>query len=375
MHRGVLRRSKMNKNNFDYDALRADAIAKGQARWMYEKVDEPLPSESIWKTVPDYYTAHVEQKNARVRELMRGCRRMESFAFFTDAHVRQSAMTSVPILRSILENTDVQDVIYGGDTVSAWTDETDILLDTDYFARAYAFAKPYVVRGNHDMYGKRYHYTDRGVVKTPSEVYDSIMRDCKERVNGEAGKNYYYFDHAETQTRYIVIDTNEIISPVFIENGIWECEVDITETQLRWLIDLLSKTPLDWGVIVCSHIPITTHLKWSHPRALTFGDLIEAYNRRTEFDCGSLHADFTAARGRVLLCVCGHGHIDDLYVSPTGCIYVETHCDSAKNNNGGSPYPREMGTITESVIDVMILDRDTNKLHIVRYGAGEDREA
>jgi hypothetical protein len=34
-----------------------------------------------------------------------------------------------------------------------------------------------------------------------------------------------------------------------------------------------------------------------------------------------------------------------------------------------------VGTVTETVIDVFILDRDTSQLHIVRYGAGEDRKA
>ena len=149
----------------------------------------------------------------------------------------------------------------------------------------------------------------------------------------------------------------------------------VTEEQIRWFIDLLNETPRDWGVIVCGHIPITTHLKWSHTRALIFGDLIEAYNRRSKIDFESIHADFTAAEGRILLNVCGHGHIDDLYVSPTDCIYVETHCESVHNNNGGSPYPREAGTVTETVLDVCILDRDTGKLHLVRYGAGKDRTA
>lgn len=369
-------------NKFDYEALRADAIFKGEPRWMYEKIDEPLPPESVWETVPDYYSAHVDQKNARVREIMSGIKKSEAFAFFTDAHVRQSAMTSVPILRSILKNTDVRDVIYGGDTVSAWTDETDILLDIDYFMRAYAFANPYIVRGNHDMYGKRYHYTDRGVVKTPAEVYAHIMKKNASRVVGEKNKNYYYFDHPKTRTRYIVIDTNEIITPMLIENGIWECDVTITQEQIQWFINLLNETPREWGVIVCGHTPIVKELRWAFPKACIFGTLIETYNRRGRFDGISwdgadafpVYADFTAAEGRVFLNVCGHGHIDDLYVSSTDCIYVETHCDSVGNNNGGSPYPRAAGTVTETVIDVFILDRDTGKLHIVRYGAGEDRE-
>ena len=228
------------------------------------------------------------------------------------------------------------------------------------------------------MYGKEFQYSDRGYVKTAAEVYTHIMKKNASRVIGKENQNYYYFDHPETCTRYIVIDTNELITPTWTENGVWNCDVSITRTQVEWFADLLKQTPHDWGIIVCGHIPIVKELKWSFPKVCIFGELIEAYNRRTRFDGTddfAVRADFTEATGRVLLYTCGHGHIDDLYVSPTDCVYVETHCESVKNNNGGSPYPRESGTITETVIDVFILDRNTNKLHVVRYGAGEDREA
>jgi hypothetical protein len=163
-----------------------------------------------------------------------------------------------------------------------------------------------------------------------------------------------------------------------------ECEIDVTEAQVQWFAELLLRTPRDWGIIVCGHIPITPHLRWSHPRVTLFSELIEAYNRRERVSLQApsyrdgtfpVQADFTAAEGRVLMSICGHGHVDDLYVSPTDCIYVETHCESVHNNNGGSPHPREAGTVTETVLDVCILECDTGRLHLVRYGAGEDRNA
>ncbi|MBQ8310846.1 MAG: metallophosphoesterase [Clostridia bacterium] len=370
-------------SKFHYETLRAEAIAKGEARWMYEPTDEPLPPASAWQSLPFYYTAHVAAKNARVQAILSDTKCAEAFVFFADAHVRQSAMTAVPIIRSILENTDVHDVIYGGDTVSAWATDESLVADVEYFARAYAFAKPYMVRGNHDMYGKAFEYTDTGAVKSNRELYELIFRADADRVIGEDGKTYYYFDHPDTKTRYIVIDTNELLTPVWDARGIWNCDVSITQTQIRWFIDLLGRIPQGWGAVVCGHTPITKQLKWAFPKACIFGDLIEAYNRRDVLntvswdgvDAFPVCADFTAAEGRVILNVCGHGHIDDLYASPSGCIYVETHCESVKNNNGGSPFPRVSGTVSETVIDVMILDRNTNRLRIVRYGAGEDREA
>ncbi|MBQ9796351.1 MAG: hypothetical protein IJW50_01390 [Clostridia bacterium] len=90
---------------------------------MYQPYHEPLMPTSAWEVLPSHYEEHVKEKNAKVCALMREMSECEAFVFFADAHVRQNSMASVPIIRSILENTEVKKVIYGGDTVS------DSLLD------------------------------------------------------------------------------------------------------------------------------------------------------------------------------------------------------------------------------------------------------
>ena len=52
---------------------------------------------------------------------------------------------------------------------------------------------------------------------------------------------------------------------------------------------------------------------------------------------------------------------------------MEIHCD-AMTDNGGSRYKKTVGTVTENVIDAVIIDRDTGHVHTVRYGAGVDRD-
>ncbi len=364
------------------EALRAKARETGMPGYMYEHVEEPLTPPSSFDTLPSYYTEHVEEKNARVRRLLGETKSPEAFVFFADAHVRQNTMISVPIVRSILENTGVKTVIYGGDTVSAWTTEEDVITDVRYFADAFAFAKPYMVRGNHDMYGKAFEYTDSGVCKSRDEVYELIFSEQAERVCGKWGRTYYYFDSEETKTRYIVIDTNEILIPRLDEKGIWDCELSITREQVEWFIDSLCAIPSDHAAVVIGHIPFFKELRWNHYKARIFGELIEAYNARRTYsrmswdgeDAFEVFADFSNAPGRVVLTASGHGHYDDLYVSPDGCVNLEIHCDSYANNNGGSPTARIAGSVSEAVVDVVILDRDTGIVHTVRYGAGFDRE-
>lgn len=361
--------------------LREKAIAEGLPWYFYEPTDAKLMPESRWESLPDYYIDHVTEKNAKVQSFLQEMEGCEAFVYFTDAHVRENRMSSVPIIRSILQNTDVKTVFYGGDTVSAWATEESLVEDVTYFAKAYAFAKPYMVRGNHDMYGKEFEYIDVGVVKSNEEMYELIFREQGPRVKGLPGKTYYYVDHADTKTRYIVIDTNELLIPGIVENGTWNCNVSITKEQIDWFITLLNKTPKDYEIVVLGHTPFYKELKWAFHKACIFGEIIEAYNKKTTLatdswegeDAFFVEADFTGANGSVFLTMCGHGHYDDVYVSETGCVNCEVHCDAVEDNNGGSPYERVEGTVSENVVDVVLIDRANHKIRTVRYGAGIDR--
>ncbi len=363
------------------EELRKQAIKDGLPWFFYEAREAKLMPESRWDTLPDFYAEHVAEKNAKVKRLMAEMQVDETFVYFTDAHVRENRMASVPIIRSILQNTNVETVFYGGDTVSAWATDESLVEDVTYFAKAYAFAKPYMVRGNHDMYGKEFEYTDVGAVKTNVEVYELIFQEQEARVNGIPGKTYYYIDHDDSKIRYIVIDTNELLIPGIMENGTWNCDVSITKEQIDWFVDLLNRTPEDYEIVVLGHTPFYPELRHAFPKACIFGKLIEAYNQKTTLateswngeDAFFVKADFTHAKGRVFFTVCGHGHIDDTYISKSGCINYEVHCDAVEDNNGGSPYPREEGTITESVVDVILIDRTNQRIEVVRYGAGIDR--
>ncbi len=348
--------------------------------YMYQPYHEPLMPKSAWEVLPSHYEAHVKEKNAKVRALMREMSQCESFVFFADAHVRQNSMASVPIIRSILENTEVKKVIYGGDTVSAWVDEQLIEEDLAYFANAYSFAKPYVVRGNHDAAGKMLEYTDEGCCKSNDEIYRLIFAAQKDRVIGEEGKTYYYFDAPEHRLRYIILDTNELLTPYVDEHGVWQCAVDISKTQVEWFARQLGAIPADYQAIVIGHTPIYPQLKWCFPKAVVFSRLIEAYHKRETFCIHSeengfdVDVDFSGVEGgNVILNLCGHGHVDDLFLSPTGCAACEIHTDSVRNNNGGSPDPRVAGTVSDSLLDVILIDRTTGRIRSVRYGAGNDR--
>ncbi len=360
------------------EEMMAKARENGERQSLYEDVCPPLLTEEEIGDHLSYFDRHIAQKNAEVNDAISKIKNVEAFAFFADAHVRESRFSSVPILRSILENTPVQTVLYGGDTVSAYGDEAKICEDVRHFHALYAFADMYPARGNHDIYGKPYEYSDVGYDLPNDKVYDYIFKDIQHKVHGIKGKTYYWFAHEDTKVRYIVIDTNEINFTGYHDNGIWDqLGVGITEEQLAWFSDVLMQTPEDYKIIVMGHIPADPHLAYANPICWVFGQMIEAYNHREKKHCAStekkahveIDVDFCEAKSQVVLYLSGHGHRDDLYMSQSGCSYYEIHTDSMCDN-GGSIYRKTVGSVTESAVDVILYDRDTGRIQSIRYGAG-----
>ncbi len=368
-----------------------EAIRKGET-WCYKSVRSPLLTEEDIESHKAYFGEHIAEKNKEVNTAIAEIKNLEAFAFFSDAHVDGNSFSAVHIIRSVLANTPVKTVLYAGDTVGGYGNGEEMCEDVIHFNKMYSFADLYPARGNHDIYAKPFEYADIGYILPNSEVYNYIFKDIQHKVNGIEGKTYYWFEHENTKVRYIVVDTNEKIIVGYHETGIWDLlVVNVTNEQLDWFRDTLMSTPEDYRIIVMGHIPVNEHMAWSNPICQTFSQIIEAYNNREKKRCfalyeniekklfdaygGEIHneieVDFTEAESKVVMYICGHGHTDDLYVSDSGCAYYEIHTDSMCDN-GGSIYRKTRGTVTESVVDVILYDRDSGMIRNIRYGAGKD---
>ena len=353
--------------------LREKAEANGEPEWRYRPVNDRLPPEDAGKTLPPYFAETVEEKNRRVNKIMSEMVLPQAFVFFSDAHIRQNSMSSVPVIRSILENTGVKDVIYGGDTVSGWVDNDMMYEDVRYFNRAYGFAKPYIVRGNHDMEGKEFELSETGFIAPENDVLREIFPTRHRDTVYEPETTYYSFRRPETRTEFIVIDTNEIHTDIVNDDGSWGSSVYPSEKQLNRFAEMLLAVPPRYSAVVVGHTPVYRELAWAFPGSYRFGEIIEAYNRRASVSIGATVHDFSGARGKVIMTLCGHGHVDDFFVTPTGNLAYEITCD-ANIDNGGGIYPRISGTPSESAVDAVIIDPPTGRISTVRYGAGIDRE-
>ena len=80
------------------ELLQQKAKEEGLPPYMYQPYHEPLMPKSAWEVLPSHYEAHVEEKNAKVRALMREMSECEAFVFFADALI--ASITACLLIKS-----------------------------------------------------------------------------------------------------------------------------------------------------------------------------------------------------------------------------------------------------------------------------------
>lgn len=340
-------------------------------------VDRVTTLEEKNHKLPSYYADYMVEKNALVNSKMDLINNCLAFVFFTDPHITSNKLKSAKMIYSILRNTSIKDVICGGDVISAYGDHNRIVRDCEIYKESYGFAKPYYVRGNHDNYAKETENATTGIIETNSMVINRFIRPYHDDINIENGKTYYYFDRPLNKVRFISIDTNEIISETTGTSGEFQPSYSITQEQIDWFVNTLKNTPNQYKIVLLSHSPINSNLAWAFDEALIFGDIVEAFNNKASINKADNYAhvvntDFSSTNGKVILSISGHGHVDDSFVSDSGCVYYEVNCDTFLNN-GGSHYERVEGNVSEQSFDVVIINADNGDIYTVRYGAGVDK--
>ena len=188
-------------------------------------------------------------------------------------------------------------------------------------------------------------------------------------------KLYYYQDFPGKHLRMIFLDSfdpNESVRYGFHEE------------ELDWLEDLLAQTPLDWYVLVFSHVPPTPRLHYWSKEIRGSSRLIRIlrdFQKRSGADairekaCGN--GKHPKAGGKLLGFIHGHNHADQIDyeegfpIIAIGCNKCEYFED--KKPEGAVTYKRALGTVSQDLWDVLVISTENGTMDFVRFGAGEDR--
>ena len=300
--------------------------------------------------VPDYWrtdlSAGVEAINTA---LCTAGMNKSAFLFYSDAHWTSGSKMAPTLLKYLYQHTGMTRTFFGGDIVNTEGSDYDTMKYLwDWRNQLKDLPNHHSVVGNHDdgnatnnLFSEQYIY---GYMYAAEETSDVVR----------GGVTWYYIDSGSEKTRYIFLDT---------------AYKGMNSDQTAFLKDSLKSTPDGWHIVVVAHI-------WYMPdydqydvkpipiiglssAAATVGTILDKYNSRTD--------EFSSCAAKVEFCIGGHTHIDYTGATTGGIPIILVETDSHHTRSGLSCL---IGTPTESSVNGIIADYNTNKVNIVRVGRG-----
>ncbi len=168
----------------------------------------------------------------------------------------------------------------------------------------------------------------------------------------------YYVDLPSHFVRMIFLSSFEDSSPV---------RYGYTKKQTIWLRETLNCAPAGTKFLVFSHdAPLAKLDYWSFliRNGEEILDILEACNAKEQY--------------QIIGFFYGHTHADYIFeecsfpVVSVGCAKLEYFTDKKPENS--IIYERKAGTVSQDLWDSLLIDFEKQKLKLVRFGAGKDRE-
>lgn len=135
--------------------------------------------------------------------------------------------------------------------------------------------------------------------------------------------------------------------------------------EVEWVKQVLVQTPDAYRVLVFAHVPLLPEMHFWTKEIRNSKEMLEALEK------------YVQQGGKILAYIHGHNHADQIYygkrfpIVSIGCAKCEDFKD--KKPEGAVTYDRKMGTLTQELWDVMIVNGKKGEIEFIRFGAGEDR--
>ena len=223
----------------------------------------------------------------------------------------------------------------------------------------------YIARGNHDATVRNSQEDPRGYTMPYGRVQQYFAAHNSSAAGTVNGKLYFYADDVQTKTRYVILDTSE--EHMGQDQG-WGVKTGMLEEQLCWLCDTALQFPngAGWSVVVMGHIPCVPELPAYGCELDPLAAVLRAFKNKTVCK----FADFSKSEAELVLYLCGHNHMDRHCVDE-GVLHVSTGCDAYCQDDG---LPRCVGTVNNTLFDLLLVDKDRKTVEVFRIGAGQSRK-
>lgn len=352
--------------------------------------------------------ANIKNELYRVRDEVNLLRKDDSIVipFITDTHAGINnryytylKKTGYDHMESVVNLTDilkVDYVVHGGDVIdgsSITVDDACKSFDQTIDIMSKIKTPVFMMKGNHDdnSLGDSYDKNDlTGVITFPQlkkYVFDERLHK-KSLVFNTADEegSYGYYDDTKRKIRVFFFDSfntkqklkgNEYEFPLVSSKG---CFAD---TQLNWMAEKMKNIPKGYEALIFSHtglVDFRSDISMLHPevvnteavqlllKAFESGGKVSYVGKDKNFPI-NLNVDFEGVKTKIYAWINGHVHGDYVKKIPsTSITTIATLC--SKPDATDTYQYRKFGTIYEDSFSVIIITPSTNKIDIVRFGAG-----
>ena len=325
--------------------------------------------------IPEYYVNYIKEKADAINNLQDNPDTF-SFVFITDTHIQHNQKHSMSLIRYLLNRCAINQVLGGGDWVTAWLSDADGIqgLWDDYDELRYLFADIPMIKnvGNHEWgFGGRNQWN-----LSTAQAYNRFFREDAAKDNDIVygkDKTYFYKDDKINKVRYVSLNCMDYPSGTgelgYERNKtMW---YEFSEDQINWVKkEALSLPDDEWSCVFLSHVYVLN--KEENP----WGDGADNFvnmnaMRSVVSDFINRRGDMANSKGSFIAWLAGHRHADGM-VKIDDFIHVIQDGDTCqKADNDG--YKREANTISEQSFAVYTVDKAKRKVYITKIGAGDDR--
>jgi len=326
--------------------------------------------------VPEYYEEYMYGKIAEIQQNMfEAGRHGETFVFITDLHWETNNKHSPALINRILQNTNIQTIVCGGDLINEGT-KLDMENTMQDCVSSFNYKKHFFpcAFGNHDSNQNNQGSLPERWFDTET-VYTLMYKQNDERIHYITDNEWkaFYFDNETTKTRFIFCDTGVDSWAGTIDTTSQSYWTYVASDQLDQLVDCMLDTAEGWEIVLVAH--------WIRGlnNFTAFGNDLSAIadginNKSSAVDASGAAKvyNLSSAKAHVCAIFAGHTHFDFSATTTGGIPIVITDCDNGVRTSN-TDYPYVYGTITEQCFDVVTINYEAETVKCVRVGRGANR--
>lgn len=348
---------------------------------------------------PDFYEPHLSAVAQKVNGLQKPG--ALNFIFLTDPHHEPGGnqIYAASAAGRLAGGLSSDFIVCGGDISFNGKKPAVLAAQQEIIAGLGSSGCPLLpVKGNHDdnsIVDFYQHPDGVGNVIFPEESFEMGFRQLEGKASFDEGNHagmYYFYDIPEKKTRIVILNAIDIPYQITDQGNLrysGQFKYAFSERQLQWVAHkaLRFSGPAEgmgWRVLLFSHVPILQDGIYGMDHGVTndkvMWGILKAFKNGTAYRsepttgdlAQSVDVDFSRqGRGNLVACFFGHVHFDQS-LEKDGITLV-TNLNAMTQQDFEEAPARMAGTHTETAFDFVTVDFADKTIHMVRFGAGEDR--